>query len=67
MNDATAQTNDHRPDARRQRLEAMARILAAEKEGNLDDELGHNLPGFMWRGFIPKAEAIFTIIGGFRG
>lgn len=41
----------------RLRVEALARLLCAHKEGLLDDILGQHLADFQWRVFQERADA----------
>jgi hypothetical protein len=61
-----------RMEARAARVEALARIIAAELmamkiEGLEDDPLGSSLPTSLCKQFLARAEAIMTLIGAPKG
>jgi hypothetical protein len=52
-----------RLEARAARVEALARIIMAEKSGFMHDPLGLEPHLLWWQDFVAQAEAILTLIG----
>lgn len=48
--------------AKRERTEALARIVAAERMGLLEHPTGEKLPPDFWQRCLPEGRAIMTLI-----
>lgn len=48
--------------AKRERVEFLARIVAAEQANRVDDPCGDQLPSEAWQRCLPEARAIMTLL-----
>ena len=48
--------------AKRERTEALARIVAAERTNRVEDPRGEKIPPDVWQRCLPDARSIMTLI-----